>query len=291
MAVCPGPQCGTCPGPCGANPIKVCCINTCNGGQPATGVTVQIYSGDTLVATCTTDSTGCCTFPDLPPGSYTVTTTTDNPRYQSSSTSANLTCGGTLGITLSPAENYFCSPCFNEPIPIHLVANIDGTLFNFIGNSPANLYPSASFLNTINPAGGTVFCPPDPSPNPCTMGGIAYALISFDSSGSCTVSQYWCQATDCTQVVSDECPSTPFDYIAGEGIFSDGSGAGSCANVGAPFPQPQWNEGTCEGFCLNGADASASIGTGNPVPVNVILTFTSSAGSPSPPFPTMQITE
>jgi hypothetical protein len=276
---------------CGSNPIIVCVINTCNGGQPATGVVVQILSGSTVVATCTTDSSGCCTFSDLPPGTYTVNTTNTNPRYQTSTSSQTLGCGTRYTITLSPASGYFCSPCFNEPIPTTLIATVDGTPFSFTANLPSSFYPSNTFANTINPTFGTL-CPPDPTADPCTTGGTAYGLISLDLLSGCTVTEYWCQSTNCTQNASVECPAIPYDYIVGEGFFSEGSGPNVCADTPVSnFPTAQMNEGTCEGYCLAGAGAVASLGTGNPVPVSLTLTFTSNVGSPSPPFPTMTLTE
>jgi hypothetical protein len=287
----PGP-CGGCGPPCATEPIVVCCINDCGSGNAATNVEVQILTGTTVVASGTTDGGGCITFPNLPPGSYNIKTTASNPRYQTFSMSALLACGQTFIITLTTANNFFCSPCFLEPIPSQLTATVNGTAFTILAETPANFYPSNTFGNTLNPSFATN-CPPNPTPDPCTEGGTAFALITVDvSTGNvCSVTEFWCQISDCTQNAFEDCPAGPYDFIVGEGFFSEGSGASACAGADDPSPTPQMNEGTCEGYCIAGADATAAIGTGNPVPVNLSLTFVSDPGSPSAPFPTITLTE
>jgi hypothetical protein len=56
----------------GSKPTKICALYTCgpNALFPIVGATINLISGGTTVATCTTDSFGCCTFTQK--GTFTV---------------------------------------------------------------------------------------------------------------------------------------------------------------------------------------------------------------------------
>lgn len=86
---------------CCSSSTKICIV-ACSPQLPVYGAVVDLYSGTTLVASCTTDSTGCCTFTQT--GSYTVKVYTSGAL---DSTTTQTLAGSPITIAID-ASNYVC---------------------------------------------------------------------------------------------------------------------------------------------------------------------------------------
>ena len=213
------PCCPCTPGGCS---FIICLINTCPGGPPATNVVVQIFSGATLLATCTTASpSGCCNI-TLPAGTYTIKANTSggNPRYSTVNTTSAFACGNTYTFTIGPQSGYFCSPCFLEPIPNSLVVTILGAPHTMGASSASQVCVNAPVASALNAPAGS--CSGSQLTNPCSFsGGTISDIVGLDvsSSDSCIVGQTWGVATDCTQPNGSCTPSTTFPFYFDQGCI------------------------------------------------------------------------
>lgn len=91
---------GSCCG-CGGTDI---CVTACTSPVPVAGAVVDLYTGSTLVATCTTGPGGCCTFTQA--GTYTVTITVNGTQVYSGSQTLS---GATITIPTSVIPVTVCA--------------------------------------------------------------------------------------------------------------------------------------------------------------------------------------
>ena len=97
---------------CCSSSTKVC-VSACSPAVNVSGATVQILTGTTVVASCTTDSTGCCSFTQS--GSYSVRVIFEGVTC---TTQTKTLDGTTIAISLDPTacgSDYVC--CGGYMIP------------------------------------------------------------------------------------------------------------------------------------------------------------------------------
>ena len=266
---------------CGGCDTKICLANTCGSGGSGTNVPVTILSGSTTISSGTTDNTGCVVLSIPNAGTYTVTTAA-TARYNSTSGSHALTCGGVISITLTPKSDHSCLPCFQEPVPNTLYLTVAGTAYPVVNiNSGPTITASVPISNLLTT---TQFAPDCATvrPNPCTIAAGNLSVPFIFGSGGCNVDQRWFACTDCSHDSGISCPSpkNSSTYPYYNNSFNDATFIGL------------WKQGIkCFGICNGGISDSLPSWTSRPVPVNITINFPNSIDGTTPPVLTATLTE
>ena len=244
----------------------------------ATSVTVTITQGSTVVYTGTTSSnTGCLavTIPSV--GTYTIATS-GNARYNNTSGSHALTCGGSVVINLTAATGYGCACPWLEPVPHTLTATggTGSTTFSIAGGFPVNFVLPCSVTVLIpdpfGNCGGTIVA------DPCTTTtGLNVTFTFFNPGGGpvCSVEELFLCSTDCDQTTCTG--STPSFYrrtVSTGGLVD------------------QWgNPLLCFGYCGFSDGYTYNFVPPLPVPVNVTMTFGVGTFGMNAPISSVTLTE
>lgn len=93
---------------CSAPSTKIC-VKAC-GGVAVVGATVQLWSGATLVDSCTTDATGCCTFTDAGTFDVKVIASGDTTDFGNKTLS-----GTTINLSLAGGTSTICCSTYSVP--------------------------------------------------------------------------------------------------------------------------------------------------------------------------------
>lgn len=118
----------------GAPASTTICVTTCTSPPvPVYGASVQLYSGSTLVDSCTTGSSGCCTFAES--GTYTVQVTISGTVEYSGSRTLS---GGTITINVTDPDVVCCGG-LAVPTTLTLTDALGSMTFSYWpgGGSPA----------------------------------------------------------------------------------------------------------------------------------------------------------
>lgn len=91
---------------CGSTSTKICVSGICGTVQPIQGAEIDLVSGSTVVASCTVDSTGCCTFTQS--GTFTVNVYADGALRNTSTRTLN---GTQINILITSQSPTCCSNC------------------------------------------------------------------------------------------------------------------------------------------------------------------------------------
>jgi hypothetical protein len=264
-------------GPC--EPVSVCLQSPCAafGPQLATGVLIEVLSGSTVVASCTTTSNSeCCVLTIPSSGNYTVKTS-GNPRYVDTSDTYALTCGGSLEIPLEAADGYACQCYAMEPVPNFLTAT-GGSGSTTFSSTPGGAFTLPQNGVSVLIPGATGRCDGTLTSNPCATGTTLSAvefIFNPDDFICNEIEQIWCDSTDCNQPVGSLAPPT---------MYKDGT----CSNTWAA----QWNPTpvTCFGYNPN-TDNSGVVNFPIPQPTPINFTVTFPPGQLPAPIPSITITE
>ncbi len=175
----------------GASPATVC-IEACYPYVPVYGALVQIYtsSGGTLLASCTTGSSGCCTFNLV--GSYYITVTiSDSLVYTGTETLAS---GGSIVIPVADSSSICCSG-YLIPKSLTLTDAIGQIALSYVGNSSPPLWTGTTSTNVMSVAvvsnGSSSFptCAQSaPSVGPV---GVCYSMTCQGGSPAFSVRRFW----------------------------------------------------------------------------------------------------
>jgi hypothetical protein len=281
MGILGTPKAGSGCGCCAPCTTTIVCSSPCGSGNLAPGVLVTILSGATTIDSGTTNSLGSVTLTIGSAGTYTVTTT-GTSRYQNTSGSHALVCGGTTTINLTTGTGYTCLSCFQQPVPNTLFLTVAGTPYTVtnINSGPivtalvpiANLMVPSASANCTTPA------------NPCTgpiSGNLSVPFIF--AAGGCSVNQQWAACTDCTVVALTGSPCPTPQNTAHFPNFNN-------VFITTVF-NPQWTIfPNCIGICTVG-DSSMVSWTSRPTPVNISMSFSIGVDGTTPPVLTATLTE
>ena len=203
------PGCGCCgPPSCGASPASLTVtVNTC--GIARSGVTVTATLSGATTQTGTTNGSGQVVLSLPNSGTWTVTVTAPSSRFNGSTNSIAVTCGGSFTLTsnLSIASGYVCCGC-HDPIATTLYGtDSNGTwTFTWTGTAWNTCYTATDSSTGVNLSCGaatvtysrqyTIFCSSGgrfrldayASSIPCAPGFTYYNTIGRCSSGVSQVS-------------------------------------------------------------------------------------------------------
>jgi hypothetical protein len=269
----------------------ICTLSPCttlDGTTPAaTGVTVTVTNSSGFSFSGVTPSgaggLGCLVFTIPASGLYTVATS-GNQRYNDTSATHQLNCGGEFKIPLTAAGNFICSCFSTEPIsPNLLITGGTGT-----ATIPSNTFPQAFTLPASVPVltpGDHTSCNGETLEDPCTTGsGSINVSFVFNSgeggkSGCNDIQQSWLATTDCNANISDGGGSTALDFYAGTGI--------------GPGENEEWGTPT---ECMGAIASADSVDPTYPSPQSVPIMFTVSfpvgpITGTNPPISSVTVTE
>jgi hypothetical protein len=214
------------------------CVSLPCGAGPAVGALVEIYTGSTLVDSCTTGSTGCCTLPEC--GTYTLKIYYAGVLVYNVSRTLN---GTTISITISTSDtNLDC--CGTCAIPYNL------TLIDSNGSIPF-LYDGGTWLGSYTITLPNVL---NPSVLNCTMPlTVISAGILVTYQGTCVEVSPGNYQFQVTQYFNYLFASTVGSSLLWAGTFGASSCTWSCATP-PPVPTMYYTSGA--GFAYYTATAA-----------------------------------
>jgi hypothetical protein len=264
----------------------VCVISPCDssGTFNATGVTVTVSQGsDVIFQGVATGGFQCLSVPIPANGTYTVATS-GNPRYNDTSHSVGLTCGGEFKVPLVAAANFVCVCFANEPVSPNLM--ISGGAGSAV--IPSQIQPQTFTLPaSVNALTADAFgtCDGTITADPCTTGtGTINVSFTFASHGCNDIQQGWTAASDCTVNLSGGAGGDgALDFYGGDTV-----GAGGAEQWGTAL--------SCFGFNSDGVSVDPSFPVPQDVPLMFTVTFpptgsTLGTAANNPPISSVVVTE
>lgn len=178
-----GTGCGSC------TTSTTICVTVCTPPIAAFGVTIELLTGGSVVASCVTGGSGCCAFTQT--GSFTVQVVANGTVVYSATRTLS---GGTITIALGTSAGFVC--CGGMAVPYNLTLTDALGSLSFVywpgGGSPAKW--TAGRLVTVSS------CPLDiPAPGVCVPGTVSdgptlvcYTMYCPTSGSVFTVQRAWC---------------------------------------------------------------------------------------------------
>lgn len=220
---------------CGGTTI---CVTVCTSpSTPVVGAVVELFTGLTLIDSCTTVSGGCCSFTQT--GTYTIRVV-----YGGNTTSfgSHTLSGGTIGLNLTAAQANVicCGPC---PIPLNMTLTDSNQTVAFDYNPTFDFWFGCYTLSFNNIINNTAFT--GPGAGCCQIGTgtivVAYTgqCVTVGASSQFQVDMYY--PTNSYDPTSGPQPVCCNPFIPGSGWFTLCCGSLACASVICTYSY--WNPG------------------------------------------------
>lgn len=175
---------------CCSSSTKVC-VSACSPAVNVSGATVQLLTGTTVVASCTTDSTGCCSFTQT--GSYTLKVIISGTTCYSATQTLS---GTTIGVNVSDCSgNLVCCGGYMIPETLTLTDAVGTLTMWYYGLESGTLYPTWYACRRVTKTACTVTTPNNictPSAPSSQLIDVCYKMQCQDpSTPTFTMTRFW----------------------------------------------------------------------------------------------------